>query len=284
MGKKNPSSLDYETLLHELALKNWRRAILEGDFPRAIQNADQLSRSRDRFWRWQGYLDLAVTNLCQGRSESAREALEGAKECFREVPGLRAPAFEIEAHFWVETGNPRRALETARDAAIETPLLVYLRGLAHARLEDLGSAASDALVLSRGGSALEAALSRHVTAESHRETAVEMLREAAGSLPRGERDPGTARILVEFALGSALFERGELPHAHRQFEDVLRNEEAALYWPLPFVRALFFRAKIRGRLGDEPGAIADAERFLSYWGAGDLDRERLAEARQLVKA
>ncbi len=284
MVKKNPSSLDYETLLHELALRNWRRSILERDYARAIQNAAQLGKSRDRFWRWQGHLDLAVTNLCQGRSESAREALEGAKECFRDVPGLRAPAFEIEAHFWVETGKPHRALEAARDAAIETPLLVYLRGLAHARLEDLGSAASDALVLSRGGSALETALSRHITAESHPETAIETLRDAASSLPRGERDPASAGILVGFALGSALFERGELSHAQGEFEHVLRNEEAALYWPIPFVRALFFRAKIRGRLGEEPGASADADRFLSYWGAGDLDRERLAEARQLVKA
>lgn len=284
MVKKNPSSLDYETLLHELALKNWRRSLLEGDFPRAIQNATGLARSRDRFWRWQGYMDLAVTDLCRGRGESAREALQAAKECFRDVPGLRAPAFEMETHYWLETGRPPRALEAARNAAIETPLLSYLRGLAHARLGDPGSAASCALPLSRGGSGLEVALSRHVTAESHPRTAVDSLQDALESLPRGERDPASPEILVRFALASALFERGELEQALEGFDQVLADERYPLYWPIPFFRSLFFRARIRGRLGDEPGATTDAEKFLWYWGTGDMDRERLEEARQLVKA
>ena len=62
--EKTPSSLDYETLLHELALKNWRLALLERDFTRALSNAEKLARSRDRFWRWQGLLDVSTTRLC----------------------------------------------------------------------------------------------------------------------------------------------------------------------------------------------------------------------------
>jgi tetratricopeptide (TPR) repeat protein len=271
VGKKNPSSLDYETLLHELSLKNWRLSILDADFPRAIQNAGQLARSRDRFWRWQGYLDLAVAHLCQGRSESSREALEGAKNCFREVPGLRAPAFEIEAHIWLETGKPHGAIECARRAGIETPLLSYLRGLGHARLEDRASADSEALALSRRGG-LGAVLSSHVTAESHPEKAVETLADAVGRLRGDERDPSSAGVLLRFALGSALFARSELERALSELEEVLREEESLLYWPIPTVRALFLRAS------------ADARKFLSYWDGGDLDRERLEEARQLVKA
>jgi tetratricopeptide (TPR) repeat protein len=284
MGKKNPSSLDYEALLHELALNNWRRSILEGDFPRAIQNAAQLTQSRDRFWRWQGYLDMALTYLCQGRTESFREALEPAKDCFRDVSGLRVPAFEIETHFWLETGKPRRALDAAREAGSETPLLTYLRGLAHARLGDLDSAASCASALWRRGSGLETALSRHVTAESHPEDAVATLSRAASSLLQGERDPASAGTLVKFAFGSVLFQQGEMERAREEFDYLLMGHETLLYWPVPFVRALFYRARIRLRLGDELGASADAERLLSYWGAGDLDREPLEEARQLVKA
>jgi tetratricopeptide (TPR) repeat protein len=283
VGKKNPSSLDYETLLHELSLKNWRRSILDADFPRAIQNAGQLAQSRDRFWRWQGCLDLAVAHLCQGRSESSREDLEAAKDCFRDIPGLRAPAFEIEAHIWLETGKPHGAIECARRAGIETPLLSYLSGLAHARLEDRASADSDALALSRQ-SGLGAVLSLHVAAENHPETAVEALEDAVGRLRRDERDPSSAGILVRFALGSVLFARGELERALSELEEVLEEKESLLYWPIPCVRALFLRAKLRGRLGDESGSRADAGKFLSYWGDGDLDRERLEEARQLVKA
>ncbi|MGH9337175.1 MAG: hypothetical protein ACRD21_25805, partial [Vicinamibacteria bacterium] len=80
MTKKTPSSLDYETLLHGLALQSWRRAVLEGDFGRAFQNAGKLAQSKDRFWRWQGGLDLAITHLCRGETRGALAALETAIE------------------------------------------------------------------------------------------------------------------------------------------------------------------------------------------------------------
>src|SRR5262245_24478630 len=171
MDRKKPSSLDYETLLHELALKSWRRAVLERDFARALSSAEQLVRSRDRFWRWQGALDLAVTHLCQGRSESAREALEAAKECFRDVPGLRAPAFEMEAHFWLETGKPERALEAVLRASIETPLLSYFGALALARVGELDAAATAARGLAARETKPALALSHHLRAEIHPESA-----------------------------------------------------------------------------------------------------------------
>jgi tetratricopeptide (TPR) repeat protein len=285
VARKQPSSLDYETLLHELALKNWRKSLLERDFSRALQNAGQLARSRDRFWRWQGSLDLAVTHLCRGRSESAREALEGAKECFREVPGLRAPAFAIEAHFWLEVGRPHRALEAIREASVETPLLLYLRGLAQARLVALDAAAAVARDLGRSGAPLELALSRHVLSEVHPEAAIETLGQAvAGLRPFRGEDPSNPGILVRQALASTLFERGELDSALRVVDEVLQDEEAVLYWPIPFIRALFVRGRIGALQGDGSGASAFGKRFLSFWAAGDLDRERVAEARQWVNA
>ncbi len=284
MDRKQPSSLDYESLLHELALKNWRRSLLAADFPRALQNADQLARSRDRFWRWQGSLDKAVTHLCQGRSESARESLEAAKACFREVPGLRAPALEIEAHFWMETGRPRRALEAALEADVETPVLSYLRGLAHARLAQRESAESIARDLARPGSPLGRALSRHVAAETRPEAAVELLTEGESSLALTEGGAASAGILVRFALASALLERRKMESALAAFDEVLRDAEAVLHWPIPFIRALFFRGRIHALGGNEPGASADGARFLSWWAMGDLDRERVDEARHWVKS
>ena len=84
MDRRPPSSLDYETLLHELALKNWRQSVLQQDFPRALSNAGQLARSRDRFWRWQGSLDLVnggalVGELDQPNSDSDLEVVIAAE-------------------------------------------------------------------------------------------------------------------------------------------------------------------------------------------------------------
>ncbi|HJS75577.1 MAG TPA: hypothetical protein VJ921_14890 [Vicinamibacteria bacterium] len=282
MDRRTPSSLDYETLLHELALKNWRQSVLERDFSRGLANAGQLARSRDRFWRWQGSLDLAVTHLCQGRSERAWEAIEDAKECFRGVPGLAAPAFEMEASLWLETGRPRQALEAVRKASSETPLLSYFGALAHARLGDVDTAASAAGSLKTSAAPREQALSRHVDAEIHPGSAVETLRDAAAGLDAGE--PSSVALLIRYALGASLLGRGETEEALVVFDDLLRVEEAILHWPIPFLRSLFFRARLRSIQGDQAGAAADAATFVSHWGEGDFDRERVEEARQWVKA
>ena len=282
MSRKNPSSLDYETLLHELALKSWRRSLLEGDLARATQNAEKLAQSRDRFWRWQGFLDLAVTCLCRGRGREAREALESAKACFREVPGLLAPAFEIEAHYWLETGRPHRTIEVARAAPAATPLLHYFSGLASARLSDPDGSALAARELAQSGAPLAAALSRHVAAETDPARAVEQLAEAEGSL--GDPVPSNEGILIRFALAAALVERGETERALALFDLLLRDPEALLFWPIPFIRALFFRGRIRALRGDPTGASDDGKRFLACWGTGDIDRERVEESRQWVKA
>ncbi len=282
MDKKKPSSLDYETLLHELALKNWRRAVLERDFARALSNADQLVRSRDRFWRWQGALDLAVTHLCQGNRKNALQALVAAKECFREVPGLRAPAFEMEANLWLETGKPRRALEAVLRAPIETPLLSYFGALAHARLGELDAASSAARSLARSETERELALYHHVAAELDPEAAVAHLLKGTERLPAA--DLSAAATLVRYALGSSLLAKNEITAALAVFEELLRVEETVSHWPIPFIRSLFFRGRIRSLRGDHSGAAADGERFLSYWSAGGIDRERVEEARQWVKA
>jgi hypothetical protein len=282
MSRKHPSSLDYETLLHELALKNWRRSLLEGDVARATQNAEKLAESRDRFWRWQGFLDLSVTCLCRGRGREAREALESAKACFREFPGLLAPALEIEAHYWLETGRPHRTIEIARAAPAATPLLLYFGALASARLSDPGRSALAARELSHGEAPLAAALSRHVAAETDPARAVEHLAEAEGSL--GDPAPSNEGVLIRFALAAALAGKGELERALRLFDLLLRDPEALLFWPIPFIRALFFRGRIRALLGDLAGASDDGKRFLAYWETGDIDRERVEESRQWVKA
>jgi hypothetical protein len=227
-------------------------------------------------------MDLAVTHLCLGRSERAREPLQDAKECFRGVSGLRAPAFELEASLWLETGRPRQALDAVRSSSGETPLLSYFGALAHARLGDLDSAASAARSLEASIAPLARALAAHIDAEIHSDSGIENLRDSSAGLP--EDEPSSPGILVRFALGSSLLLSSEIGAALMVFENLLRLEEAALHWPVPFIRSLFFRGRIRSQRGDTAGAAADGERFLSYWNEGDMDRERVEEARQWVKA
>jgi hypothetical protein len=65
---------------------------------------------------------------------------------------------------------------------------------------------------------------------------------------------------------------------------VLRDGEAVLFWPMPFIRALFHRGQIHALRGNESGASSDGARFLSWWALGDIDRERVEQARHWVKS
>ena len=98
-----------------------------------------------------------------------------------ELAAMVAPAFEMEAGLWLDTGRPRQALETVRKSPSETMLLGYFRALAQARLGDLDAAATAASLLTAMGTPLSASLGRHVEAEIHSGSGGETLREAAAA-------------------------------------------------------------------------------------------------------
>jgi len=50
-----------------------------------------------------------------------------------------------------------------------------------------------------------------------------------------------------------------------------------------FVRSLYFLGQISERRGDRARARAYYQRFVNYWGDGDIDRERVAEARKKIR-
>ena len=50
--------------------------------------------------------------------------------------------------------------------------------------------------------------------------------------------------------------------------------------PVQFVRSLYLLGQISERKGDRAKANEHYNRFVRYWGNGDLDRERVADARR----
>jgi len=55
-----------------------------------------------------------------------------------------------------------------------------------------------------------------------------------------------------------------------------------LYYLIEFVRSLYFLGEINERRGDRAKAADYYRRFLQYWGDGDIDRDRVAEARKRI--
>jgi hypothetical protein len=53
-------------------------------------------------------------------------------------------------------------------------------------------------------------------------------------------------------------------------------------WPLEYVRSLYFLGKIHLEQGSTAQARDYLQRFLDHWGAGEIDHERVDEARELL--
>jgi hypothetical protein len=288
VSEKTPSSLDYETLLHELALKNWRRALLERDFTRALSNAEKLARSRDRFWRWQGLLDVSTTRLCLGDSTGALAALAGGRDCFPEVPELGAPALEGEAHILVESGRVDEALHLTRGVS-PTPMLLYLRGLSMARLcrggEAIAIADSLPSLHPRWGGLLEGHLRAEVALADRRyDDAVDSLRSALATSGAPSSLASSPAVVLLYTLGAALDESARGDEALHAFDRLGSLEEALLYWPIPVVRSYHRSGRILAARGENARAVDAFSRFLTHWTKGDLDRDGVEEALQFVKA
>jgi tetratricopeptide (TPR) repeat protein len=276
--RKKPSSLDYETLLHEIALRNWRRSLLSGDLPRALANAGKLAGSKDRFWKWQGQLDAATTHLAAGESSRALDALESAKKVFSGVEALRAPAFEVQAHVLVETGRPDEA--AALEGPETTPFRFH-RAIACVRLSRIGEATDIADEMASGSLYSIVIRAEALRARERPLEAIESLRQG---LSEGSQLPSGPRIPALDTLGNALIDAGELEAASAAFEDIEALPDGLLHWPLLAVRSYYRRGEIRLELGDHHGAMGPFRTFLRFWARGELDRERVDRAAQFVIA
>ena len=52
--------------------------------------------------------------------------------------------------------------------------------------------------------------------------------------------------------------------------------------PLEFVRSLYLLGQINEQTGDRAKATAYYRRFVQYWGDGDMDRDKIAEAKKKI--
>ena len=83
-----------------------------------------------------------------------------------------------------------------------------------------------------------------------------------------------------YALASAYLENGENEKALETFQRIVDTRIERLTYPIDYVRSLYFLGQIHERAGDEERAKEYYRRFVDYWGDGDLDRARVAEARE----
>ena len=85
---------------------------------------------------------------------------------------------------------------------------------------------------------------------------------------------------IWYALASAYLATGDEESAFRWFQRITDSTTEHLHWPIPFVRSSYYLGKIHESRGEMEKARTYYRRFYEYWKDGDIDRERVEEARR----
>jgi tetratricopeptide (TPR) repeat protein len=112
--------------------------------------------------------------------------------------------------------------------------------------------------------------------------AIEELRRAARMLPPRPSLEGNPHLRVWYSLGVAYFESGEEEDALEWFQRAIESRPH-IFDPFAYVRSHFFLGQIYEELGDDEQAAHYYRRFLDFWGEGDMDAERVEEARGFLE-
>jgi eukaryotic-like serine/threonine-protein kinase len=234
----------------------------------------------------------------KGRSTDALRSWEAAAT----IAGPRgsaqtAAAWTLSADLLLETGKPSAALVLAQravaDVGLRGPLSVQSLALVARAQTRLGHAAeaekAEAEYLRRAN-LVPSEFIRQIVSLGH---AAEMARNAhdtkkeleeilqAEALTR--KWPGQAgNTGLFFDLGSAYLRAGNDAEAAKRFETIVTSGTLRTNDPLQYVRSLYFLGEINDRKGDRAKAADYYRQFLRYWGEGDMDRDKVAEARKRV--
>jgi serine/threonine protein kinase/tetratricopeptide (TPR) repeat protein len=277
----------------------WTVHTLSARWKAAAGAAEQMVSSSDRFLKRLGWSVQAVNELYRGRSRDALARLRAAAE-FGDPGPMRAQANSAAASVLLEKGRPAEALEQARIARRDGQGDIaewdglFVTALAQERLGRRPDAEETAEELRQKVASLPIKMAERryhhllgdlALARSDATLAISELERAQDLLPpRGFWRPFGApeHAPIWFSLASAYLLAGRDEEAASYFRRVLESTTERANWPIPYVRSLYFLGKIEEKRGNTEKARAHYGRFLEFWNDGDLDRERVEEARSKI--
>jgi tetratricopeptide (TPR) repeat protein len=259
-----------------------------------------LMQSPDSFARFLGGFASFEDNLYRGRSADAIRALDRVAGG-EGVAGSNQTAVlrNLEAGLLLSLDRPALALAQAERAVAESRgrdaenggLALKAAALAKLGRANEARAAVETLtakldVLPSEGAkrdlhvvAGKSALDRGDPAEALRElTRAEALLSRQPIFPGG--DP---HCEVWFAAGSAFLAAKNDAEAAARFQRIVDSGEGRAGHPIEYVRSLYFLGQIAERRGDRAKAADFYRRFVGYWGDGDMDRDRVADAKSKIR-
>ena len=99
--------------------------------------------------------------------------------------------------------------------------------------------------------------------------------------PRGfPGGPGVNQhVDIWYSLASARLAAGDEAKAAEWYQKIVESTTERITWPIEFVRSNYFLGQIYENRGEMDRAREYYQRFLDFWEDGDMDRERVEEAR-----
>jgi len=280
----------------------WGVAVMQERWADADKLGTAEAQSQDPFARYAGAFGKIVSELYRGRSAAALRAHTDALAAGTPWgQTFDAMLMLTGARVQLALGRPQPGLVLAEGAGKVPGVSLLLATSASSRfyrtiaLTRLGRTAdaktvSDELTV-RSASAPGPREKRRVhelagvlaldRGDSSR--AVSELMQAEAMLPpRNAFGPPPPQPQLWFELGTAYLAAGKDAEAAKRFERIVGGVER-VYFPIEFVRSLYFLGQIAERAGDTEDAREHYRRFVNYWGDGDIDRERVGEARRKMR-
>jgi tetratricopeptide (TPR) repeat protein len=276
----------------------WLVVALREQWEEAEASVQRTMASKEPVNRLQGAIRIALTHLFHGRTKEGLGLLEQAKDDYAEPDVNRAKADIYAACIALERGQAAQALEKARAAQKEgkgdPPEWegLFFAALAQATQGNWAEAERTAEELERRTESLptekEKRRYHHLRGEiallrNDSERATAELEQAQSMLPaRGFPQLRTLpqHVPIWYSLASAYMASGDEDSASKWFQRIADSTTEHVDWPIPYVRSFYFLGKIHENQGDMEKAREHYHRFYEYWKDGDMDRERLEEARR----
>jgi tetratricopeptide (TPR) repeat protein len=277
------------------AFQQWNVAVLREEWDEADARTGRMTASKNPLAQMWGTLALANARLYQGQTSAAFDLIEERLED-ETVPQSRARLRNQAARILLAQGDAEKALEWSRAARRENERFFTeweAMALGTAALAELGRAEDAKALAEELKQATKDLLTEkeerrfyHATGivasmEGETVQALEDLTRAESLLPA--RGYNFARlpqhVPVWFSLGEAYVKAGEEAKAAEWFRRIADNDSERIWWPVPYVRSFYHLGKIHENLGEMGTARTYYQRFTDYWKDGDLDRDRVKEAR-----
>ncbi|MEE9262959.1 MAG: tetratricopeptide repeat protein, partial [Vicinamibacteria bacterium] len=277
----------------------WQIDVLREQWTQAEASAEKIASEEESYSNWLRAMDLGTTRLYRGRSNEALDLAKQAADAYAEPGSMSAAAAVFSSDILLAKNEPTRALEEAERALLEGDSrrvaweAIFLKALAQARLEQWDEPQSAAEELRRKAESIPGNRDKRLyhrlvgeiaLARGDSEQAIEELERARSMLPpRGfpPHGPGAipSHVPVWFSLASAYLTSGDGDNAAAWFTRIAESTTEHILAPIPYVRSFYFLGKIHEERGEMDEARKYYRRFVELWGDGDLDRDRVEEAR-----